>query len=90
MISFVRRLFNTLYDTVILTTSNVDDWPHFQKLLDSEKIVADSDGRLRYPHGAPVGRMKITGINSKGLPVYKEAADEWCDPDSLIAANFET
>ena len=87
--TFFRRLFDKPYDKVILTTENVGDWPTFKKLFDEGKVIADSAGRLRYPHGAPVGRMIIVRRDAQGMPVYKEAADEWFDPDSPKAQNFE-
>jgi hypothetical protein len=73
---------------VILTVSNVDEWPTFQRLLEDGKIMADKKGRLRYPHGAPVGKLILVGINKDGTARYKESADEWFDPDSPKARVF--
>lgn len=87
--TFFRWLFNKPHDNVILTIDNVSNWPNFKKLFDEGKIIADGTGRLRYPHGAPVGRMTILRRGAQGMPVYKEAADEWFDPDSSKAQNFE-
>lgn len=74
---------------VILTLSNVAMWPEFKKLLDEGKIVADKTGRLRYPHGAPVGRLILIGTLKDGSPRYKESAKEWFDPGSKRAQEFE-
>jgi hypothetical protein len=73
---------------VVLTVSNVADWPAFKKLLDDGKIVADKKGRLRYPHGAPVGKMILTRVNNDGTPHYKESAEEWFDPESPRARDY--
>jgi hypothetical protein len=73
---------------LVLTLSNVADWPQFKKLLDDGKIIADKSGRLRYPHGAPVGRMILSRTLKDGTPLYLESAEEWFDPDSLKAREF--
>lgn len=73
---------------IVLTLSNVAEWPKFKKLLDDGIIVADSKGRLRYRRGAPVGRMILVRTAEDGRPHYKEAADEWFDPDSQKAREF--
>ena len=73
---------------VVLTVSNVGEWPAFQRLLAEGKVVADRTGRLRYPHGAPVGRMVPVRAGADGAPRYREAADEWFDPDSPRARAF--
>jgi hypothetical protein len=56
---------------VVLSLENVDNWPSFKALLDAGKIVADKRGRLRYPHGAPVGKMVLVRIGQNGEPKYK-------------------
>ena len=73
---------------IVLTLANVSDWPNFKTLLDEGKIVADKTGRLRYPHGAPVGKLILTGNAKDGTPHYKESASEWFDPDSKKAEEF--
>jgi len=73
---------------IVLTSSNVAEWPKFQKALDEGKIVADKNGRLRYRHGAPVGKLILVRVNQDGTPAYKESADEWFDPDSPRAQEF--
>lgn len=75
-------------DEVVLTTANVDDWPAFKAMFDDGRIVADKCGRLRYPHGAPVGRMILKQISDDGSPQYWESADEWFDPESPRANEF--
>ncbi len=73
---------------LILTTFNVGSFPAFKKMLDDGKVVADSTGRLRYRHGATVGRMILIHTNKDGTPQYRESADEWFDPDSPRAQDF--
>ena len=73
---------------IIISTSNLADWPAFKKLFDEGVIVADKTGRLRYTHGAPVGNMILVRISKDGTPVYKESAAEWFDPGSQKAEEF--
>ncbi len=73
---------------IALTLSNVAQWPKFKKLLDEGKILADKTGRLRYRHGAPVGRLILTRILKDGTARYQESAKEWFDPDSQRAREF--
>jgi hypothetical protein len=78
----------TLPTKVIVTTSNVADWPKVKALYDQGKVVADNTGRLRYTHGAPVGAMVLVGTDRGQTPRYKESAEEWFDPDSPKARGF--
>ena len=73
---------------VRLTEDNIDCFPSFKRLLDDGKIVVDATGRLRYPHGAPVGELILTRILEDGTPRYKESATEWFDPESPKAKSF--
>lgn len=73
---------------IILTLENVDRWPKFKKLLDEGKVKADGQGRLRYLHGAPLGRLLLKRTNKDGTPIYMETADEWFDPESQRAREF--
>ena len=73
---------------ILVTTSNVAEWPKFKKLLDEGKIVADKTGRLRYPHGAPVGHLVLTRTAKDGTPRYQESAEDWFDPGSRRAQEF--
>lgn len=73
---------------IVLTLLNVANWPKFKQLLDDGKIVADKTGRLRYPHGAPVGRLICTRILKDGTSRYQESAEEWFDPGSQKAQEF--
>jgi hypothetical protein len=73
---------------IVLTSANVSEFPIFQKLLDDGKIVADRTGRLRYRHGAPVGRMILVQTSNDGTPRYQESAEEWFDPESKKAHEF--
>ena len=73
---------------VILTILNVSDWPAFKELLEGGVVRADSTGRLRYAHGAPVGTLILVRVKADGTPVYKESAAEWFDPGSKRAREF--
>jgi hypothetical protein len=73
---------------VILTLANVGDRPEFKRLLDEGRIVSDKRGRLRYPHGAPVGKMILVRFKKNGTPRYRESADEWFDAKSPKARVF--
>ena len=73
---------------IALDGDNLHLWPAFQKLLDYGKIKVDRKGRLRYSHGAPVGKLILVAINKDGDPVYHESAEEWFDPDSQTAREF--
>jgi hypothetical protein len=57
-------------------------------MLADGRVVADKNGRLRYPHGAPVGKMIFVRFAKDGSPRYRESADEWFDPDSPRSRNF--
>lgn len=68
--------------------ANVDHWPEVQSLLDAGKVKADSTGRLRYLHGAPVGKMKLITDPKDPNPRYRESSEEWFDPGSPRAESF--
>lgn len=67
---------------------NLANWPSFQRLLKDGKVKFDSNGRLRYLHGAPVGDMLLARVDEDGSPVYRESAEEWFDADSDNARSF--
>ena len=71
-----------------LTLETIELLPTYQKLKEEKKIVADANGRFRYPHGAPVGKLVLTKIKEDGTPIYRELADEWFDPESSKALQF--
>ncbi len=74
--------------TILLTVENVADWLSYAEMLNDGRVVADADGRLRYPHGAPVGKMIAVGKFPDGSPRYRESAEEWFDPGSKQASEF--
>jgi hypothetical protein len=74
---------------VRLSSENINDWPVYSKLLLEGKVKFDTNGRLRYLHGAPVGDLVLTGHRKDGSPVYNELANEWFDPESRKALEFE-
>ena len=71
-----------------LTQANYSKWPNWKKLVAEGKVIIDARGKLRYPHGAPVGKLILVRINKDGAPIYKESASEWFDPDSPMAEKF--
>lgn len=73
---------------ITITLANVAEWPAFQRLLEQGKVRADSTGRLRYLHGAPVGKLILVRVDKDGTRKYKESAAEWFDPDSPRARSF--
>jgi hypothetical protein len=75
-------------EAIELTTENLHLWPAYQKLFADGKLEFDRKGRLRYPHGAPVGTLLLIRINKDGTPIYKESAAEWFDPESKKAREF--
>ena len=72
-----------------ITQENLANWPSFQKLYEDGKVMFDNEGRLRYPHGAPVGDMLLARVNKDGTAVYKESGEEWFDSDSPMAEKFQ-
>jgi hypothetical protein len=71
-----------------LNNDNLNQWPAYKKLVEDGKIVFDARGNLRYPHGAPVGKLVLIRMRNDGTPVYQESAEDWFDPDSPAAENF--
>ena len=71
-----------------LTSENINKWPFFYKLLVDGKIRFDSNGRLRYLHGAPVGDLILSRVGKNGTLAYKESTEEWFDPESQKAKEF--
>ncbi len=74
---------------IILTKDNIETYPRFYELLQQGKLKFDSKGRLRYLHGAPVGELIFIHIGKDGLPKYRESAEEWFDPNSKKAKEFD-
>ena len=71
-----------------ITLENIDNWPNFYEVFQNGKIKADSTGKLRYLHGAPVGELVLVRINKDGKAIYKETRSEWFDPESPKASRF--
>ena len=71
-----------------LSKENIIYFPKFESLLIDNKIKYDSNGRLRYLHGAPVGDMILIRVNKDGTLIYKVSAEEWFDPESPEAKDF--
>jgi len=74
--------------TIEFTRENIRMFPVYDKMVTEGKARFDGKGRLRYAHGAPVGKMMLVRVNKDGTPIYKEVASEWFDPDSPKAAAF--
>lgn len=75
-------------EKIRITKENIKTWTKFELLLQEKKVKFDSNGRLRYLHGAPVGDLIQTKIDNKGQAIYKESTDEWFDPESPKAKEF--
>jgi hypothetical protein len=75
-------------DEIVLTLANVANWPKMKRALEAGMIVADATGRLRHPHGAPVGILKLKWVTGR-RPYYREATAEWFAPDSQRAKEFQ-
>lgn len=75
-------------ERIRITKKNIKNWPKFETLLKEDKIRFDSQGRLRYLHGAPVGDLIQTKAGKNGEPIYQEVAEEWFDPESRKAKEF--
>ena len=92
--SLLKKIFgqesnkNAPVQRIKITRDNLHLWSNFEKLFDEGKIAFDSNGRLRYPHGAPVGEMILIRTNKDGTPIYKESTKEWFDPESQKAKDF--
>jgi len=71
-----------------ITKDNLNLWVIFEKLFKEGKIKFDSNGRLRYLHGAPVGELILIRTNKDGTRIYKESAEEWFGPESQHAKDF--
>ncbi|MFN6943315.1 MAG: hypothetical protein ACK4ND_00095 [Cytophagaceae bacterium] len=53
-------------ERIKITKDNIINWPKFEGLLNEGKVKFDSNGRLRYLHGAPVGDLFQTKTDKKG------------------------
>ncbi|MFA7444778.1 MAG: hypothetical protein WCY89_02445 [Flavobacteriaceae bacterium] len=75
-------------ERIRITKENIKTWIKFEILLQKGKVKFDSNGRLRYLHGAPVGDLIQIKTDKNGQAIYKESADEWFDPESPKAKEF--
>jgi len=75
-------------DKIRITKETIKNWPKFYALLNDGKVKFDSTGRLRYLHGAPVGDLIQSTINKKEQQIFHESAEEWFDPESQKAKEF--
>ena len=80
---------NGIPSSIILTPENIVNWPKWNNLLVERKIKFDVENQLRYLHGAPVGELVLIRVNKDGVPIYKELAEGWFDPDSPRAKEFK-
>jgi len=92
---FLKKLFWRDLDkgrasaqSIRITLDNIGLWVKIEKAFREGKIKSDSNGRLRYLHGAPVGDMILTGVDRDGVPIYKESTEEWFDEESQSARDF--
>lgn len=75
-------------ERIRITSENISKWPKIDKAFQSGHTKFDSQKRLRYLHGAPVGDLILVNITKTGEPIYKESAEEWFDPKSQKALDF--
>ncbi len=52
----IKKFKKELSQEIELTQDNLEDWPTWKKLVENGKVIIDARGKLRYPHGAPVGK----------------------------------
>ncbi|OXG05871.1 hypothetical protein BC749_1219 [Flavobacterium araucananum] len=75
-------------EKIRITKYNIKNWPKYEMLLNDGKIKFDSNGRLRYLHGAPVGDLIQWQKAKKGQSIFQEISEEWFDPESQKAKDF--
>jgi len=75
-------------ERIRITQGSIKNFPKFEALLNGGKLKFDSNGRLRYLHGAPVGDLIQTRTDKNGQPIFQEIAEEWFDPESQKAKEF--
>ena len=85
---FFRKSKSNFPTEIELTRDNLDSWPIWKELFESGKVLIDAKSKLRYPHGAPVGKLILTQVKKNGTPIYQESATEWFDPESEKAKQF--
>lgn len=92
--NFWKDLFNKksiktkFEERVRITPENISKWSKIDAVFQSGQSKFDSQNRLRYLHGAPVGDLILIKVEKNGEPIYKESAEEWFDPESQKAINF--
>ena len=75
-------------ERIRITIENISKWPKIHSAFQSGHTKFDSQKRLRYLHGAPVGDLILVNFAKNGEPIYKESAEEWFDPESQEAIDF--
>lgn len=92
--NFWKDLFNKksiktkFEERVRITPENISKWSKIYAVFQSGQSKFDSQNRLRYLHGAPVGDLILIKVEKNGKPIYKESTEEWFDPESQKAINF--
>lgn len=77
-----KSIKNKLQQRVRITPENISNWSKINAAFQTGQTKFDSQNRLRYLHGAPVGDLILIRIAKNGEPIYKESAEEWFDPES--------
>ena len=75
-------------ERIRITKDNIKNFPKFEALYKDGKLKFDSNGRLRYLHGAPVGDLIQTRTDKNEQPIFQEIVEEWFDPESKKAKEF--
>jgi hypothetical protein len=83
-----KSIKNKLEERVRITPENISNWYKINAAFQSGQTKFDSQYRLRYLHGAPVGDLILIRVAKNREPIYKESAEEWFDPESQKAINF--
>jgi len=83
-----KSMKNKFVERVRITPENISYWSKINAVFQSGQTKFDSQKRLRYLHGAPVGDLILIRLAKNGEPIYKESAEEWFDPESQKAINF--
>jgi len=83
-----KSIKNKLEERVRITPENISNWSKIDAAFKSGQTKFDSQKRLRYLHGAPVGDLILIKVAKNGEPIYKESVEEWFDPESQKAINF--
>ena len=66
-----------------LSAANLHLWPECPKLVSDGKARFDGKGRLRYSHGAPVGKLIFARVRKDGLQYIESPPKSGLIPTAL-------